>query len=175
MIKKVLSLLWVCCIVSCGNFSKTEDSSDSNNLSDSNDTFIDGDTSSTDSHTDPEPPRATKWVLVDAGTFVFGSPVDIRCQRSVDREDEVSVSLTHKIVVSETEVTQYQWQQAGLVIPPQYVNLPNLPVVFVIFMKQPLIATLSRDRRDLKNATICHRVLVNYQEVGMCLNRSIRT
>ncbi|MBN2339998.1 MAG: formylglycine-generating enzyme family protein [Deltaproteobacteria bacterium] len=102
--------------------SETDTSSVS--VTDSNtDTLFDSDTS---------PPRGVAWKTIRAGNFVFGSPEDRPC-RAAYAEDEVNVTLTRDFLMAETEVTQHQWIQAGLELPQQYVESPNLPVVFVNF------------------------------------------
>ncbi len=79
-----------------------------------------------------DPPVQMEWVEVKAGSFVFGSADDAPC-RSAYREEQSTVTLTRSFVMAETEVTQYQWQQMGLALPPQFNEDDNLPVTFVNF------------------------------------------
>ncbi|MBN2342353.1 MAG: formylglycine-generating enzyme family protein [Deltaproteobacteria bacterium] len=81
---------------------------------------------------DTDPSREMKWINVEAGSFIFGSPEGTPC-RSAYAEDQVNVTLTHNIEVAETEVTQHQWKQSGLSLPPQSVDGDNFPVTWINF------------------------------------------
>jgi formylglycine-generating enzyme len=77
-------------------------------------------------------PVPMAWIEVKSGSFVFGSADDAPC-RSASREEQSKVTLTRSFVMAQTEVTQHQWKQMGLALPPQYVESNNLPVTFVNF------------------------------------------
>ncbi len=79
-----------------------------------------------------EDPHQMEWIAVNAGTFVFGSKEDAP-DRAAYSEDQSNVTLTRSFVMAQTEVTQYQWQQMGLELPPQFKEGDNLPVTFVNF------------------------------------------
>jgi formylglycine-generating enzyme required for sulfatase activity len=79
-----------------------------------------------------EEPHQMEWITVNAGTFVFGSKEDAP-DKAAYSEDQSNVTLTRSFVMAQTEVTQHQWQQMGLELPPQFKEGDNLPVTFVNF------------------------------------------
>lgn len=89
-------------------------------------------TLSTDPVVDTDSARIIKWNIVGSGSFTFGSPAETPC-RAAYAEDEVEVALTRNFVMAETEITQYQWEQSGLQLPPQKVEGDNFPVTWINF------------------------------------------
>lgn len=101
-------------------------------LQDSSTLISDGTDGTNDSGDTEDAPLELTWMKVEAGTFVFGSKDDAP-SRSANREEQSTVTLTRSFMMAQTEVTQYQWQQVGLKLPPQYAEGDNLPVTFVNF------------------------------------------
>jgi formylglycine-generating enzyme len=77
-------------------------------------------------------PLEMVWIRVDEGNFVFGSNEDAP-DRAAYAEEQSKVTLTRSFQMAQMEVTQYQWQQMGLALPPQFNEGDNLPVTFVNF------------------------------------------
>lgn len=94
--------------------------------------------------------KSEPWVKIEAGTFVFGAPQDAPC-RSAYREEEVNVTLTHDFMISRTEVTQLQWKQAGLPLPPQEVEGDSIPVVFVNFYETLKYCNAQSEKEGLES------------------------
>ena len=59
---------------------------------------------STDTSPQTTSPIPGKWALLEAGTFLMGSPDDEPCRLPHERQHKVT--LTHKFLISTTEVTQ---------------------------------------------------------------------
>ena len=72
------------------------------------------------------------WVTIQAGTFTFGSPTDTPC-RGKWTEMQVEVILTRPFQIAATEVTQQQWLDLGLPVPPPAPLCLDCAVNFVNF------------------------------------------
>jgi formylglycine-generating enzyme required for sulfatase activity len=73
------------------------------------------------------------WVSVAAGTFVMGSPTSEPCRKPPAQDDEAqhTVTLTRRIEIQTTEVTQAQFQAVMGYNPSTFTGCPGCPVEWV--------------------------------------------
>jgi formylglycine-generating enzyme required for sulfatase activity len=73
-----------------------------------------------------------KWVRIESGSFVYGSPEDAPC-RAAYTENQSNVTLTRSFFIAATEVTQKQWEDVGLKLPPQEYPGDDTPVTLLSY------------------------------------------
>ena len=70
------------------------------------------------------------WCRIPAGKFTYGSPRGEPCRGVAWNETQVEVTLTHPFLISQTEVTQGQWERLGLANPTKGPMSPDIPANF---------------------------------------------
>lgn len=71
------------------------------------------------------------WIKIPAGEFIFGSSENTPCRAPI-AETTFKVQLTHSFEISETEITQAQWEMMALPNPSKDVS-NDKPVTFVSY------------------------------------------
>lgn len=116
--RTTLAIILTCVVIGCSGSNPTE---------------ADKDTTGGDGITGNEKSPLINFVPIKAGTFTFGSPEDKPC-RAPNGEIETPVKLTHPFVISESEITQAQWEALDLPNPSLNIG-SDKPVTFINFFE----------------------------------------
>jgi formylglycine-generating enzyme required for sulfatase activity len=111
------------------------------------------------------------WCRIPAGCFVAGSPPDEVC-RGPYSENQVQVFLTHPILITQTEVTQAEWEAVGFPNPGRPEGCADCPINLVgIFEAFAYSNALS----EIEGLELCYNLSCCHGTVGAgCLDDDCR-
>ncbi len=89
------------------------------------------------------------WCRVEPGCFLYGSPPTAPC-RAAYSEAQVYVTLTHPYVIAQTEVTQAQWEAAGLPNPSLPPLCADCPVTMINWYETLVYCNALSEREGLE-------------------------
>ncbi len=110
------------------------------------------------------------WCRILAGCFVMGSP-EAEWGRGLNDEDLVAVTLTRPFAIMQHEVTQGEWLEAGLPLPPTFAisdmdcTEPDCPIEHVTWFEAAAYANLRSGSHDPPLAA-CYELGDCYRNVG---------